>query len=121
MQRSERELSAATTQIGAAKADFFPKFSLTGFASVESKSTGNLFDSASRYWSTGPIVQWELFQAGSIRANVLVQNARQEQALEKPLIRIRVTQPYLCRVFLALLLRWTRWIPRREPKRSEPF
>ena len=27
-------------------------------------------------------VQWELFQAGSIRANVRVQNARQEQALD---------------------------------------
>jgi outer membrane protein TolC len=27
-------------------------------------------------------VQWEIFQAGSIRANVRVQNARQEQALD---------------------------------------
>ena len=82
VQRSERELAAATAQIGAAKADLFPKFSLTGFAGVESTSTGNLFDYASRYWSAGPSVQWELFQAGSIRANVRVQNARQEQALD---------------------------------------
>ena len=82
VQRSGRELAAATAQIGAAKADLFPKFSLTGFAGVESTSTGNLFDYASRYWSAGPSVQWELFQAGSIRANVRVQNARQEQALD---------------------------------------
>jgi outer membrane protein, multidrug efflux system len=82
VQRSERELAAATARIGAAKADLFPKFSLTGFAGVESTSTGNLFDFASRYWSAGPTVQWELFQAGSIRANVRVQNARQEQALD---------------------------------------
>jgi multidrug efflux system outer membrane protein len=82
VQRSERELAAATARIGAAKADLFPKFSLTGFAGVESISTGNLFDYASRYWSAGPTVQWELFQAGSIRANVRVQNARQEQALD---------------------------------------
>ena len=49
---------------------------------MESISTGNFFNYASRYWSAGPTVQWELFQAGSIRANVRVQNARQEQALD---------------------------------------
>jgi NodT family efflux transporter outer membrane factor (OMF) lipoprotein len=82
VQKSESELAAATARIGAAKADLYPKFSLTGFAGVESISTGNLFDYASRYWSAGPTVQWEMFQAGSIRANVRVQNARQEQALD---------------------------------------
>ena len=34
------------------------------------------------YWSAGPTVQWEIFEAGSIRANIRVQNARQEQALD---------------------------------------
>jgi outer membrane protein, multidrug efflux system len=82
VQRSERKLAAATARIGAAKADLFPKFSLTGFAGVESISTGNLFDYASRYWSAGPTVQWEIFEAGSIQAKVRVQNARQEQALD---------------------------------------
>ena len=60
----------------------FPKFSLTGMAGLESISASNWFDYASRYWSAGPTVQWELFEAGSIRANVRVQNARQEQALD---------------------------------------
>ena len=82
VQTSERELAAATARIGVAKADLFPKFSLTGIAGLESISAGNWFDYASRYWSAGPTVQWELFQAGSIRANVRVQNARQEQALD---------------------------------------
>ncbi len=82
VQRAERELAAATARIGVAKADLFPKFSLTGFAGLESISADNWFDYASRYWSAGPTVQWELFEAGSIRANVRVQNARQEQALD---------------------------------------
>ena len=82
VQKSERDLAAATARIGAAKADLFPKFSLTGFGGLESVSTANFFNFASRYWSAGPTVQWELFQAGSIRANVRVQNARQEQALD---------------------------------------
>jgi NodT family efflux transporter outer membrane factor (OMF) lipoprotein len=82
VQRSESELAAATAQIGVARADLFPKFSLTGFAGLESVSANNWIDYASRAWSAGPTVRWELFEAGSIRANVRVQNARQEQALD---------------------------------------
>jgi hypothetical protein len=82
VQRAERELAAATARIGVAKADLFPKFSLTGIAGLQSISANNWFDYASRYWSAGPTVQWELFEAGRIRANVRVQNARQEQALD---------------------------------------
>ncbi|HXC36725.1 MAG TPA: TolC family protein, partial [Candidatus Acidoferrales bacterium] len=40
------------------------------------------FQYASKYWNAGPTVQWQLFAAGSIVANVHVQNARQEQALD---------------------------------------
>ncbi len=83
VQHAERELAAATARIGVAKSDLFPKFSLTGFAGLESVSADNWFDYASRAWSAGPTVQWELFEAGSIRANVRVQNARQEQALDQ--------------------------------------
>jgi NodT family efflux transporter outer membrane factor (OMF) lipoprotein len=81
VQQAERQLAAATAQIGVAKADLFPKFSLTGLAGVQSVSPGNWFQYASRYWQVGPTVQWQLFAAGSIVANVHVQNARQEQAL----------------------------------------
>jgi NodT family efflux transporter outer membrane factor (OMF) lipoprotein len=82
VQRAERELAAANARIGVAKADLFPKFSLTGTIGLESESAGNWFDYGSRYWSAGPTVQWDLFEAGRIRANVRVQNARQEQALD---------------------------------------
>lgn len=81
VQQAERQLAAATAQIGVARAGLFPKFSLTGMAGVESVSAGNWFNYASRYWSAGPTVQWDLFEAGSLVANVHVQNARQEQAL----------------------------------------
>ncbi|HUZ07111.1 MAG TPA: efflux transporter outer membrane subunit, partial [Candidatus Paceibacterota bacterium] len=70
VQSAERKLAAATAQIGVAKADLFPKFSLTGTLGLESESSGNWFDYASRYWSAGPTLQWNLFQAGSIRANI---------------------------------------------------
>jgi NodT family efflux transporter outer membrane factor (OMF) lipoprotein len=82
IQKAERELAAATARIGQAKADLFPKFSLTGGGGVESLSTNNWFDYASRYGSVGPTMQWEIFEAGRIRAQVRVQNARQEEDLD---------------------------------------
>jgi NodT family efflux transporter outer membrane factor (OMF) lipoprotein len=78
---AERQLAAATANIGVAKADLFPKFYLTGVAGFESISADDWFKSGSRFWSVGPAVQWRIFDAGRIRANIQVQNARQEQAL----------------------------------------
>jgi len=83
VQKAERELAAATAQIGVAKADLYPKFSLTGLAGVQSVSAGNWFNYSSKYWDAGPTVQWELFEAGSIMANIHVQNAKQEEALDQ--------------------------------------
>ena len=82
VQKAARELAAATARIGVAKSDYFPKFSLTGLAGVESISASDWFSYGSRYWSAGPTVTWQLFEAGRIRANVSVQNARQEEALD---------------------------------------
>jgi NodT family efflux transporter outer membrane factor (OMF) lipoprotein len=79
--RAERQLAAATANIGVAKSDLFPKFYLTGFAGLESASANDWFTPGSRFWSVGPTVQWRIFDAGRIRANIKVQNARQEQAL----------------------------------------
>jgi NodT family efflux transporter outer membrane factor (OMF) lipoprotein len=83
VQKAEQELVAATAQIGVAKADLYPKFSLTGLAGVQSVSAGNWFNYSSKYWDAGPTVQWELFEAGSIVANIHVQNAKQEEALDQ--------------------------------------
>jgi NodT family efflux transporter outer membrane factor (OMF) lipoprotein len=80
--RAERQLAAATANIGVAKSDLFPKFYLTGSVGSESISASDWFTSGSRFWSVGPTVQWRIFDAGRIRANIKVQNARQEQALD---------------------------------------
>jgi len=81
VRRAERQLAAATANIGVAKSDLFPKFYLTGIAGLESASASDWFTAGSRFWSVGPTVQWRIFDAGRIRANIKVQNARQEQAL----------------------------------------
>jgi len=81
IQQAERELAGATARIGMAVADLYPKFSLTGDAGLQSVSVGDWFSAGSRFWSVGPTVQWKIFDAGRIRANIKVQNAREEQAL----------------------------------------
>jgi outer membrane protein, multidrug efflux system len=72
---------AATANIGVATSDLFPKFYLTGAAGYQSVSAGDWFSSASSFWSIGPSVQWKIFDAGRVRANIRVQDARQEEAL----------------------------------------
>lgn len=81
VREAERKLAAATASIGVAKADLFPKFFLTGVAGVESVSASDWFAGNSQFWSVGPTMTWKIFDAGRIRANIRVQNARQEQAL----------------------------------------
>ena len=81
VRQAERQLAAATANIGVAKADLFPKFSLTGSLGLESLQLKTLANSASAFWSFGPTVSWRIFDAGQIWANIHVQNARQEEAL----------------------------------------
>jgi NodT family efflux transporter outer membrane factor (OMF) lipoprotein len=81
VQRAERQLAAATAMIGVATADLYPKFSLTGDIALQSVSVGDWFTGGSRYWNAGPTVQWRIFDAGRIRANIRIQNARADQAL----------------------------------------
>jgi NodT family efflux transporter outer membrane factor (OMF) lipoprotein len=78
---AERQLAAATAQVGAATADLYPKFSLTGNIGLQSISASDWFTGRSRFWSIGPTITWPVFDAGRIRANIEVRNAQQEQAL----------------------------------------
>ena len=81
IRRAERVLASTTAQVGAATADLYPRFSLTGAFGFQSISAGDLITSPSRFWSIGPTILWPVFDAGRIRANIAVRNAQQEQAL----------------------------------------
>jgi NodT family efflux transporter outer membrane factor (OMF) lipoprotein len=78
---AERELAAQTARIGVAKSDFFPKFTLNGSVGVEALSFNALGNSGNDFYSFGPDIKWAIFHMGSIRNNVNVQKAVQEQAL----------------------------------------
>lgn len=77
---AEAQWHAATAQIGVAKSDLFPQFSLTGGVNYQSDLARTLFAGSSRLWTVGPTVNWPIFQGGSILANVRLQKALTQQA-----------------------------------------
>ncbi len=81
IRRAEADLHSATAQIGVAKADLFPKFSLTGSLGTQALTTGALGTLASSFWSIGPGVAFPIFNAGKIKANVRLQEAIQKEVL----------------------------------------
>ncbi len=81
IRRAERKLAAQTARIGEATADLYPKLSLTGSIGYESLDPDRLFLAGSRSWGFGPRITWPIFRAGSIRSNIEVQSALQEELL----------------------------------------
>ncbi len=80
IRRAEAQIHSATAQIGVATSDLFPKFNLAGSISTQANSAGNLSWNR-RYWSFGPSVDWQIFNAGQVSANIEVQKALQQQAV----------------------------------------
>jgi len=81
IRRAERTLAAATARVGVATADLYPRLSLSGMIGLQSFDLTTLVSSGSLAGSVGPSVRWPVFDAGRMRANIQVQDARQEQAL----------------------------------------
>ena len=77
---AEAALHAATARVGVATADYFPRFSLTGSFVYNGGSISTLLDGDSRTWVFGPGIQWSIFEAGRVQANVEAQRAALEQA-----------------------------------------
>ncbi|WP_462269223.1 efflux RND transporter permease subunit [Desulfobacter sp.] len=81
VQRAERELAAQTARIGVAVADLYPKFTLTGSIGLASLEASTFFESDSGKYSIIPGIRWPIFYSGSIRNNIKIQEAVQEQYL----------------------------------------
>lgn len=79
---AERQLAAATEQIGVNVANLFPHISLTGDAiGYEANRTHKWFSAASRYWTIGPSINWDLIDFGRTRGQIAVANSLQRQSL----------------------------------------
>src|SRR4030095_9623645 len=86
VRRAELQAAAQSAQIGVAKADLFPTFSLIGnvgtlATDVGTSSLSNVFTRGSLTYSVGPAVQWNILNYGQITNNVRVQDAKFQQLL----------------------------------------
>lgn len=73
---AEQRLIAANANIGAARAAFLPRISLTGLLGTASTSLSGLFDGGSTTWNFQPVLSLPLFDAGRNAANVDLAQAR---------------------------------------------
>lgn len=80
---AERNLAAATAQIGIATANFFPSLSLTGNVGSLSDEAGNIFDSLARTAGIGLFVDMPIFDGGARSAAYTQAKAEAQIALIK--------------------------------------
>ena len=78
---AEENLRAARADIGAARAAFFPRISLTGSLGYASTELGDLFTSDKLTWSFGPSISLPIFDWGQRRGNLDLAVARQDIAV----------------------------------------
>ena len=79
---AEQQLIAANANIGAARANFFPRISLTGSLGRVSAELDGLFGSDSnRIWSVGAGLTAPIFDVGRNRANLAAAKAAREIAV----------------------------------------
>ncbi len=81
IRRNEALLHSATAKIGAAKADYFPRFSLTGTAGYVGSDKRLIGTPQTRYWTFGPSLSLPLFDIARVRWNVRSHEALRDETL----------------------------------------
>ncbi len=78
---AEQRLKAANANIGAARAAFFPRISLTAGIGTASNALDGLFDAGSRTWSFAPQLLLPIFDAGRNSASLSLAEVRNNIAV----------------------------------------
>src|SRR5262245_32967502 len=81
IRQAEQALVAANAQIGAARAEYFPRIALTGLLGLESRDLSDLLSAPARFASIGAVAAAPIFNAGRTRATV-----RLSEAVERELV-----------------------------------
>jgi multidrug efflux system outer membrane protein len=81
IRQAEQQLIAANASIGAARAAFFPRISLTASAGSASNELSGLFQSGSWGWTLAPQALLPIFDAGRNQANLGSANVGREIAV----------------------------------------
>ncbi|WP_454753103.1 efflux transporter outer membrane subunit [Cupriavidus necator] len=76
-------VEAASHDIKAAKAQFYPNISLTAFAGLQSLSLSDLLTAGSRTFGIGPAISLPIFDGGRLRSNLGARQAEYDAAAEQ--------------------------------------
>jgi multidrug efflux system outer membrane protein len=81
IRQAEQQLIAANAEIGAAKAEYFPRISLTGFFGGQSRALAELLTGPGRIASASLGATAPIFNAGKTRSNVRLAEAVKGEAV----------------------------------------
>lgn len=81
IRQAERELAAASADIGVAVAEQYPRLVLVGNGGWDSIHEGSLTAAASRFWNVGPQLSLPLFTGGRLKMQVSAREAARDAAL----------------------------------------
>ena len=79
--QAEHDLKAASANIGAARAAFFPRISLTAAVGIASSDLTNLFKPAAWTWNVAPSAVLPIFDYGTRQANYRVAEVERDMAI----------------------------------------
>ncbi len=78
IRQAERQLQAANANIGAARAAFFPRITLTGAIGSGSTELSGLFTGPNSTWSFLPQISIPIFQGGRLKGNLDLAHIRKD-------------------------------------------
>ncbi len=78
---AERQLAASTALVGVARAELYPRLSLSGLLGLNAATLSNLGRGESARYSLGAGLRWTPFDGGAIRARIRASEARVVQSL----------------------------------------
>jgi multidrug efflux system outer membrane protein len=79
IRQAEQALIAANARIGAARAEYFPRISLTGFLGAQSRALADLLTGSAGLWSASAGAAVPIFDGGRRGANVRLAEAVQRE------------------------------------------
>ncbi len=83
IQMAERDLAAATANLGIAKADRFPSFSLTGAVGSSARVFSDLFLVSTLTSSIATAINWSIYSGGALTAQIDIADLEVKAALAR--------------------------------------
>jgi NodT family efflux transporter outer membrane factor (OMF) lipoprotein len=80
VRRAQADIVAAAARLGAARADLFPRFTITGLSGRQANAFSGVTLGAGNFFSVGPALSLPIFTGGRIRANIAANDARLQEA-----------------------------------------